>query len=50
MTGNDLASMYEFSYLAISRNLKELTHEDSVLVPEPSGNCINWVLGHIISA
>ena len=50
MTGNDLASMYEFSYLAINRNLKELTHEDSVLVPEPSGNCINWVLGHIISA
>ena len=50
MTGNDLASMYEFSYFAINRNLKELTHEDSVLVPEPSGNCINWVLGHIISA
>ncbi len=50
MTGNDLASMYEFSYFAINRNLNDLTHEDSVFIPEPSGNCINWVLGHVISA
>jgi hypothetical protein len=50
MTGNDLASMYEFSYMALNRNLAELSHEDSVFIPEPSGNCINWALGHIISA
>lgn len=50
MTGNDLASMYEFSYMAINRNLSDLSHEDSVHIPEPGGNCINWVLGHIISA
>src|SRR5271167_3923556 len=50
VTGNDLASMYEFSYFAINRNLNDLTHEDSVFIPAPSGNCINWVLGHIISA
>jgi len=50
MTGHDLASMYEFSYFAINRNLNELTQEDSLFIPEPSGNCINWVLGHIISA
>lgn len=50
MTGHDLASMYEFSYFAINRNLKELTHDDTMFIPEPSGNCINWVLGHIISA
>jgi len=42
--------MYEFSYFAINRNLNDLTHEDSVFIPAPSGNCINWVLGHIISA
>jgi uncharacterized damage-inducible protein DinB len=50
MTGNDLATMYEFSFMAINRNLAELSHEDSVFIPEPAGNCINWVLGHIISA
>ena len=50
MTGNDLASMFEFSYMAINRNLAELNHEDSLFIPEPGGNCINWVLGHVISA
>ncbi len=50
MTGHDLASMYEFSYMAINRNLADLTHKDSIYIPEPSGNCINWVLGHLISA
>ena len=50
MTGNDLASIYEFSYMAIKRNLNELAHEDSVFIPDPAGNCINWVLGHILSA
>ena len=40
--------MYEFSYMAINRNLDDLTHEDSVFIPEPAGNCINWVLGHIV--
>jgi len=50
MTGNDLATMYEFGCFAIKRNLTNLTHEDSSFIPEPSGNCINWELGHIISA
>lgn len=50
MTGNDLAGMYQFSYMAINRNLNDLTHDDTVHIPEPGGNCINWVLGHIISA
>jgi hypothetical protein len=50
MTGNDLATLYQFSYMAINRNLTDLTHQDSLHIPEPSGNCIDWVLGHIISA
>ena len=50
MTGIDLAGMFEFSYFALNRNLNDLTHDDSVHIPEPDGNCINWVLGHVISA
>jgi len=49
MTGSELAQIYEFSYGAIKRNLDELTHEDSMLCPEPAGNCINWVLGHMVT-
>jgi hypothetical protein len=48
MTGNDLAKMFEFSYGAIHRNLQDLTHQDSLLRPDGGGNCLNWVLGHVI--
>jgi len=48
MTGNDLVKMYEFSYGAINRNLEGLSHEDSLVKPDCGGNCLNWVLGHIV--
>ena len=50
MTGRDLAKMYEFSYGAVSRNLEGLSHAESLVVPPSGGNCLNWVLGHLISA
>ncbi len=49
MTGSELAQIYEFSYGAILRNLEGLSHEDSMISPEPAGNCINWVLGHMVT-
>ena len=49
MTGSDLAQIYEFSYMALQRNLDGLSHEDSMISPEPAGNCINWVLGHMVT-
>ncbi len=49
MTGTEIAYIYEFSYGAIQRNLDGLTHEDSMLSPEPAGNCVNWILGHIVT-
>jgi hypothetical protein len=48
MTGNDLAKMFEFSYGAIQRNLQDLTQAESVVTPPNGGNCLNWVLGHVI--
>jgi len=50
MTGSDLAKMYEFSYGAIKRNLDDLTHAESVVTPPNGGNCLNWVLGHMVVA
>lgn len=50
MTGSDLISLYEFSYGALNRNLDGVTNEESLLTPQPAGNCINWVLGHVVSA
>ncbi len=30
-------------------NLNGLSHEDSLVQPRPGGNCLNWVLGHLLS-
>ncbi len=50
MTGSDLAKMFEFSYSAIKRNLDDLSHEDTLVQPDSGGNCLNWVLGHVVVA
>jgi uncharacterized damage-inducible protein DinB len=30
-------------------NVEGLTHEDSLVQPRPGGNCLNFVLGHLLS-
>jgi uncharacterized damage-inducible protein DinB len=32
----------------VGTNLAGLTHEDSLVQPRPGGNCLNWVLGHLL--
>jgi uncharacterized damage-inducible protein DinB len=44
-----LSKMFELSYGALFRNLEGITHEESLISPEPAGNCLNWVLGHILA-
>ena len=50
MTSTDLVRLYEFSYGAFNRNLDGVSNEESLIIPQPAGNCINWVLGHVVSA
>ena len=50
MTGSDFARMFEFSYAAINRNLQDLSQADTLVQPDNGGNCLNWVLGHIVVA
>ncbi len=33
----------------VGRYAAGLTHADSLLQPQPRGNCFNWVVGHIVS-
>lgn len=33
----------------VAANVAGLTHEDSLAQPQPGGNCLNWVLGHLLS-
>ena len=50
MTGSELVRLYEFSYSLLNRNLDGVTNEESLIIPHPAGNCINWVLGHVVTA
>jgi len=29
-------------------NLEGITHEESLVQPQPAGNCLNWVVGHLV--
>jgi uncharacterized damage-inducible protein DinB len=33
----------------VRRNLEGISHEESLIQPRPAGNCLNWVLGHLVS-
>lgn len=49
MNGSFISKLFELNYGALFRNLDGVTHEDSLLEPQPGGNCLNWVLGHIVA-
>jgi uncharacterized damage-inducible protein DinB len=37
------------THQVVRANLAGLTHEDSLVQPQPGGNRLNWVLGHLLS-
>ncbi|HET9455381.1 MAG TPA: DinB family protein [Gemmatimonadaceae bacterium] len=45
-----LLKQLELNYGALFRNLEGITHEESLIVPEAGGNCLNWVVGHIVAS
>jgi uncharacterized damage-inducible protein DinB len=49
MNAADLTRLFRINHGALHQNLAGLTHEDSLVQPE-AGNCLNWVLAHIVSS
>jgi uncharacterized damage-inducible protein DinB len=49
MNGRDLARLFTASAMALEMNLKDLSHEDTLLQPPGGGNCMNWVIGHVLA-
>ncbi|HEX4020233.1 MAG TPA: DinB family protein [Acidobacteriaceae bacterium] len=35
-------------HAVVKRNVDELTEEESLIQPQPGGNCLNWVVGHLL--
>ncbi len=45
-----LIMIYERNYAIIKQDTEGLSHEDSLLQMPTGGNCLNWIIGHIVSA
>lgn len=43
-----LVAMYDTTYRTLKLNLRGITDEESRVRPEPAGNSINWVVGHLL--
>lgn len=47
MDAESLVYLVNFNSQAMGLNLEGITHEDSLVQP-PQGNCINWLVGHLM--
>jgi len=37
------------THVVVRLNTEGVTQEESLLQPEPAGNCLNWVVGHLVA-
>ena len=44
-----IMQMYASNKFVIDLNTRDLSHADSLLNPQPDGNNLNWILGHILA-
>lgn len=45
-----LVDQLSFNLGTIKVNTEGLTHEESLVAPPGGGNCLNWVVGHLVSS
>jgi uncharacterized damage-inducible protein DinB len=50
MTSAVLKRLYSLTHGVVVRNVVDVTDEQSMHCPEPGGNCLNWVVGHIVAS
>lgn len=44
----DFSKMLEGEQDILLRQVEGLSHADSLIQPQPGGNCLNWVMGHLV--
>jgi uncharacterized damage-inducible protein DinB len=49
LTANALAEAFHRNVRIAQIECEGLTHAESLLQPQPRGNCMNWVLGHMVT-
>ncbi|MFU8826266.1 MAG: DinB family protein [Brevefilum sp.] len=45
---DEFIKMLAFEADVLLRQTADLTQADSLLQPQPGGNCLNWVVGHLV--
>jgi len=45
---DEIKTLRGYNQFAIQKNLDGVSQSDSLHQPTPGGNCLNWVLGHIV--
>jgi len=48
ITKDDFTKMLSHELDILSSQTEGLTHEEGLLQPQPGGNCLNWVIGHLV--
>jgi hypothetical protein len=48
ITKDEFAKMLSHELDILSSQTECLTHQESLLQPQPGGNCLNWVMGHLV--
>jgi len=48
MITDNVLKQFGMCNFVLKANVGDITQEESLMQPEPAGNCINWVLGHIL--
>ncbi len=49
MSSEIFMTQIAYTSYCLHRNLEGISREDSVRQPEGGGNCLNWVVGHIVA-
>jgi uncharacterized damage-inducible protein DinB len=49
MSSSVLTTQVHYNLGALKMNLEGITHDESLTQPQPAGNCLNWVVGHILA-
>jgi uncharacterized damage-inducible protein DinB len=47
MHAKTIAYQFGLCSYVLEKNLSGLSHEESLINPQPGGSCLNWVLGHL---
>jgi hypothetical protein len=48
ITKDEFARLLSHELDILSRQTEGLTHHESLLQPQPGGNCLNWIIGHLV--